>query len=251
MKCKHSNKCGPAWRHHIELTLRHLLLYVSITSAATADTITTDFPLNQGLPPTGQEFCTHLEMPVEVTDALGQLSTESGTVDWCFNAGQGFTAIENQRITITGQSFLFAYDVATERRGIEHHEYGGDGHAYSMTLGWTESKAVPEYFTPAVAGAQELFGPVIGSLLVNRSPYQEVGPDRPPRLFEEIVASVRFDFESASGDIRRVKSSGSVSFVPEPSPFALLAMALIPIQSARRWRLAKVMRRLKPKRLKQ
>lgn len=214
------------------------LVFLLLATTAYADHITTDWQLGQGLPPTGDEFCIHLELPVELTDSLAQTTTEPGVVDWCFTASQDADAITDQRITITGPSFAFDYEAA-DAWGIEHHEYNSDGHIYSMSLGWNEDRGVPNYVTPMVAGGQNLFGPATGTLLLNRSPYQEVGPDRPPRLFESMAASVMFDFKSTTGEIRRIFSSGSVSSpaaVPEPSAFVMLACALLGLGTIQRTR---------------
>jgi len=217
--------------------MRTITLLLAICATATADHIATDWQLNQGLPPIDDEFCVHMELPVEITNNLNETRTEPGIVDWCFTAGQT-PAIEDQRITITGPSFAFDYGVA-DAWGIEHHQYGGEGHVYSMTLGWNEDRGVPNYVTPMTAGGQELFGPATGTLLLNRSPYQEVGPDRGARLFESMTANVMFDFKSTTGEIRRISSFGSVSSpaaVPEPSAFVMLTCALLGLGVIKRTR---------------
>ena len=217
--------------------MRTLVLLLLATTAY-ADHITTDWQLRQGLPPTGDEFCIHLELPVELTNNLNETRTETGAVDWCFTAGQS-PPITNQRMTISGPSFLFEYDVASSSPGNVFHQYGGDGHNYLMTLGWREVDALPDYFTPLIASGEELFGPATATLDLHRSPYQEIGPDRPLRLFERMDAWVGFDFQSTTGAVRRVTSSGSVSSpaaVPEPSAFVMLSIALLGVGVIKRAR---------------
>lgn len=215
--------------------MRTLAFIVLLASTVHADYIATDWQLGPSAPPTGQEFCIHMDLPVETTDSASQVTTETGVVDWCFNAGDG---IENQRITIEGPSFSFVYDVATHGQGNEDHRWSADGHFYLMTLGWLDTSDTVTYFTPMNANGQALYGPATGWLRLNRSPYQEDGPDRPPRFFESMEASLQFDFQATSGDVRRIHSSGSVSSpaaVPEPSAFVMLGVVGL-VAAGMRWR---------------
>lgn len=213
------------------------LFFILLSGVVCADHITTDWQLNQGVPPIDDEFCVHLELPVEITNNLGETRTETGVVDWCFTAGQ-FPAITDQRMTISGPSFLFEYDIASSSPGNVFHQWSGDGHNYLMTLGWREIDALPDYFTPMIAGGEELFGPATATLNLLREPYQDVGPDRPLRLFERMDAWVGFDFKSTTGVVRRVTSSGSVSSpaaVPEPSSFVMMLVVVLAVGVLQRY----------------